>query len=447
MLFRSFAVISGMILPKDHFANVTVTNGKVLTDGNRNIVIGLAFPGLSDSLKIEKEKSNEDIAIPETITICADVTEFTLEMSATIVTNNILSAIGLDNLASENKIDVVQGDVNKVGEVTNSLVSGTSDLKEGISTLNDKMGDFRIGANTLNEGIQAYTDGTNQLAEGINKLGGGVGTLSNGVVTLNSGIKEAKVGADSIVNGIMAAQDGNPSPLQISESLVSGSESLAIGISEMKTKIEGIQTAFQEISNAIQGMSLEYNILINKSSEEMTAEELAFLDSYNNLIQVLGIIQGSDMSGIDQLLAGCQQLQMGTNGMNIAINTILNGSKSLQTGLEKLTNGGNELQTGVSTLSCGIQEIQNGANNLIGKNNDLQKGASQISVASTQLANGTNQLKEGATLLDDGMIQFDKEAISKLIDAFDGDLNSFFNVFKKYMNWKKVTILDRKSVV
>ena len=229
----------------------------------------------------------------------------------------------------------------------------------------------------------------------------------------------------------MVAQDGNPSPLQISESLVSGSESLAIGIGEMKTKIEGIQTAFQEISNAIQGMSLEYNILINKSSEEMTAKEVACLDSYNNLIQVLGIIQGSDMSGIEQLLAGCQQLQMGTNGMNIAINTILNGSKSLQTGLEKLTNGGNELQTGVSTLSCGIQEIQNGANNLIGKNNDLQKGASQISVASTQLANGTNQLKEGATLLDDGMIQFDKEAISKLIDAFDGDLNSFYQRFQK----------------
>ena len=43
---------TGMILPTDTFTNVEVTNGKVISDGNNNIVLGIGFPGLYDSLKL-----------------------------------------------------------------------------------------------------------------------------------------------------------------------------------------------------------------------------------------------------------------------------------------------------------------------------------------------------------------------------------------------------------
>ena len=40
-----FAMISGAILPMDKFTNVSVTNGKIMGDGQNNIVVGMAFPG------------------------------------------------------------------------------------------------------------------------------------------------------------------------------------------------------------------------------------------------------------------------------------------------------------------------------------------------------------------------------------------------------------------
>ena len=43
-VYVPFAVVSGLVLPVDHFTNVSVTNGKVLSEGNNNIIVGLAFP-------------------------------------------------------------------------------------------------------------------------------------------------------------------------------------------------------------------------------------------------------------------------------------------------------------------------------------------------------------------------------------------------------------------
>ena len=70
-----FAMISGAILPMDKFTNVSVTNGKIMGDGQNNIVVGMAFPGLKDALDWENLKKDakddeakkklDDIDIPE----------------------------------------------------------------------------------------------------------------------------------------------------------------------------------------------------------------------------------------------------------------------------------------------------------------------------------------------------------------------------------------------
>ena len=47
-----FIMATGMILPSDKFSNVEVQNGKVISDGQNEIVMGIGFPGLADSLKL-----------------------------------------------------------------------------------------------------------------------------------------------------------------------------------------------------------------------------------------------------------------------------------------------------------------------------------------------------------------------------------------------------------
>ena len=43
-VYVPFVTVSASILDSDKFSNVEVTNGKVISDGSRTIVAGLAFP-------------------------------------------------------------------------------------------------------------------------------------------------------------------------------------------------------------------------------------------------------------------------------------------------------------------------------------------------------------------------------------------------------------------
>ena len=52
-IYSPFVMLTAMILPDDTFSNVTIDNGKVISDGSRNIVVGVGMPGLKDSLKLD----------------------------------------------------------------------------------------------------------------------------------------------------------------------------------------------------------------------------------------------------------------------------------------------------------------------------------------------------------------------------------------------------------
>ena len=54
-----FMAITGMVLDNDQFTNIEVDNGKVLDDGDRTMVVGLALPGLEEALGLNKEEPAE----------------------------------------------------------------------------------------------------------------------------------------------------------------------------------------------------------------------------------------------------------------------------------------------------------------------------------------------------------------------------------------------------
>ena len=75
-MYAPFVMATAMILPTDNFTNVTIDNGKVLSDGQRNIVIGVGMPGLADNLDLNSVDEDIDLDIPEEFTMEADVTDF-----------------------------------------------------------------------------------------------------------------------------------------------------------------------------------------------------------------------------------------------------------------------------------------------------------------------------------------------------------------------------------
>ncbi len=180
-VYVPFTVMTGMILPED-YSNVEITNGKVISDGNRKIAVGMAMPGLKESLDIEDGDLDEDVEIPEYVEVTADVENFSLEMTMTIAMNDLL---GGSDLSSSFDLSALEEDVNTLSDASGQLVDGTTELSKGLDTLAGSMKEFASGVGTLKSGIENYTNGASQLNNGINTLSASSGTLINGVTTLN----------------------------------------------------------------------------------------------------------------------------------------------------------------------------------------------------------------------------------------------------------------------
>ena len=96
-----FAVMTGMMFDGEKFSNVCVNSGKVMSDGKNCIVAGLAAPGLKESLNLSKKY----IDIPSYVEVEADVKDFSLAMSLTAVTNDLLSDADISLGGTTSQID------------------------------------------------------------------------------------------------------------------------------------------------------------------------------------------------------------------------------------------------------------------------------------------------------------------------------------------------------
>ena len=96
-----FVALTGMVFD-DSFTDIEVSNGRVISDGNHNIVVGYALPGLKDSLNVEDSDFDSDISIPDYFEVTAQVEDFSLEMTMTVAMNatNFISADGEDPTTS-----------------------------------------------------------------------------------------------------------------------------------------------------------------------------------------------------------------------------------------------------------------------------------------------------------------------------------------------------------
>ncbi len=184
-----FAMVSGVILPTDNYAHVEVTNGKVISDADSNIVMGVALPGLSDALSLTEDQKNllgaENMEIPEYVEITADTVDCEVGPTMTMATPGALSDLGFSFDGSSDLSDI-DSDMDKLTDSMQQLRDGGSELADGAKSLSD-------GAQSLSDGVTAYTDG--------------VGTLSDGAKTLNSKMSELTAGTQSMADGAKKLSD------------------------------------------------------------------------------------------------------------------------------------------------------------------------------------------------------------------------------------------------
>ena len=258
-VFTPFVMMSGMILDGDKFSNVDISNGKVISDGGNYIVMGVAVPGLKDSLDISEDKwdelDDEDLEkkLSNSFEITADTTDFELGMTMTMASSDVLSDFGMSDLSNSDKIDDLKDDMNKLNDGSNDLVDGSKELKKGT-------GELRDGVSDLYDGTKEFKDGTKELKDGTGKLSDGTKDFYDGIVKYTDGAHELRNGAAVLEDGVKAAKDGTSALrkgmedadlVNNAKALAQGTEAINGGVkqmAQMAASLSSLMTASTQLA-------------------------------------------------------------------------------------------------------------------------------------------------------------------------------------------------------
>lgn len=195
-IYVPFTMLTGMLLDTEVFRNVTISNGKLINDGDRIAAVGIAFPGLQEDLAISKEK----LDIPDYVEISADVENFEMGMTMTLATTELFGAIDSDKLDLHELSDAMA----ELTDAMDQLMDGSSQLYDGLCTLLEKSGDLVSGINKLAEGAAQLKAGAESLDSGAAQLQAGAAQLSSGLNTLNANSSSLNGGARQVFSSLLS---------------------------------------------------------------------------------------------------------------------------------------------------------------------------------------------------------------------------------------------------
>ena len=291
-VFTPFTMITAMLLPADQYENVQIDNGKVISDAERQIVVGLGFPGLNDNLKLE----DSDLELPEEVTITADVKNATVEPSITVATTDFLQDLDTDNIDDfsdlSNSIDELKDATNQLVDGSKEAADGASQLADGAGTLKSGTAALATGANTLVAKVPTLVQGVTALDNGASDIQGGLKTLQasvdhkkdvtnpkdqsglvEGAADLSTGVNDYTNNVAALKAGMEATSEKQPKSLmQGGSELAAGAKALQAGVETLNSKLTDLQTALgthvdnvNSISKAIDGISADVTVDSTKS--------------------------------------------------------------------------------------------------------------------------------------------------------------------------------------
>lgn len=407
-MYTAFVMMTGMILPNDNFTNVTIDNGKVISDGNRSIVVGFGMPGLKESLNLDDIKDADDLTIPESLEVEADVTDFEMSSTFTVGLSDLTKDLDLDNITD---MDSLQDALDELDDAALELVSGSNTLSDGTKTLADGVDSYTEGADTLNEAIQKYLSKDGELS-------GSVTEYVNGVNKIVNGVNEYAKGTNSLADGVT--------------SYVNGEKKLAKGAKQLTTLSDGltkIQGAIDKMkaSTDNKGDAKEDLKVASAQLAAGTAQLKKALGSAE-VQALLGQVDGMVKTG-KEMIEETEKLQTAMNtGIGAPVKAISKDLQNLQTELGNLNKSLGSLQTAceakINDLKNSIAAYNTAVENAqtASKNSEAQIKKS-VSALETQKANATDDAEKKE-------LQASIDALKKAKDATEviGNLKKQENV-------------------
>ena len=166
------------------------------------------------------------------------------------------------------------------------------------------------------------------------------------------------------------------------------------------------------------------------------------LDQYNAFY--LGIMAYTD--AVDTAAAGAKELASGSKALKEGIASLSDGADTFAGATETLADGAKTFASGTTTLADGIGSLSDGTA-------ALADGADTLKKNMPALVDGVSQLRDGAKELNEGLNTFNDEAIKKLSDLVNKDVNNITDRLKAVVdlgrNYKAFTdvVTDDESEV
>ena len=475
--YTPFLMATGLLMDGEKFSNVTVDNGKVISDGDRDIVIGMGLPQLKEQLTSVSSKV-DDLDIPDSFTVEADVTDYEKVEAVTVATNEVFNEVGTDKFDS---LDELKDSMTELQDASNKLVSGSGELKDGLDTLLSSSGtlvsgidQLASGGNTLASGtgslvsgMQSAKTGSSQLAGGVKALSDGVSGMqaqvSDGVKDLSNGVSSVQAGVETIHGiaeqadkGVDLAKDGAKGLCAGLEPASESAGEIATAARNLCTVLGGNQQTVQveqqqevtvdnsDIYNQIAALAEQMTDENDKAAVENVLNQISATKTQTVDVQAEVEVENPYVTALNGIASGADALskQLSANGEIGGGAATLYGTlsstqgatvKAATAGLSGALASDGSLQRGISLLQSGVGEMGTklgaGTNELLSGIGTLQKGADSLDSGLGTLTSGASQLNSGAGTLSTGLntLQSSTGALVSGVEQLDSgaaELNS-----------------------
>ena len=460
-IYVPFAMLTGLLLDNDVFANVTVSNGKLINDGDRTAVIGLAFPGMQSNLNLAAGK----VDIPEEVVITADVQHFAMTNTVTIATNEIFNQVDASKL---NSLDDLTASMGQLTDAMGQLMDGSSALYDGLCTLLDKSGALIAGVDTLVQGAAQLKAGAGtldagaaDLAAGAKELADGLGKLDANSASLNAGAQQVFESLLSMADSQLAAAGLNVPKLTI-DNYADVLNGLIASLDETNVAKQARAAALAQVTQAVHAQKDTIQSAVTTAVRQQVSGQVTASVRASVQAQVLasmgmteqsyqaGIANGTvtaeqqaqvkaavdaqmESTAVQQTIAQQTDVQMQSQQMQqtIAAQTETQmqqlieqkmNSEEVQAqitaALEQAKSGAASISalkeqldsyatfyTGLHAYTAGVGSAKQGADALTGGAGQLKQGTAELCEGMNQLYDGILALKDGAPALRDGVSQ------------------------------------------
>lgn len=264
-----FMVLSAAMLPADVFSDVEVTNGKLMDLGDQKAVIGFAFPGLMDTLKLVDYEPTEEIELPEYVEIEARAEEFALDFTASVVSTGLFEELEDKDLED---LDKLPEDMDELTDASSEIRDAAQELADGGSEFGDYLSQYFDGLSQLSEGTDSLDQGLTLLSQNISKISEGSKSLQGGLEQIDQSLAKVDLSALSSPESSEAAAAARAAL----ESLGQNSAALKEKLGEIGTELEAVQSFAESVNTYIGQVQA-----LQQAVKEMPEPDLAAADQNN----------------------------------------------------------------------------------------------------------------------------------------------------------------------